>query len=326
MKSGLLAACAVAALCVVATAGKSSAQSTEALLQRLEAKIDALSKENATLRDRVKRIEHNRSAAPVRVAAYGNTKSDALPPMTTAAMPAARAVVTKAVPMRPGCAQFAGWNAGVNAGAGYYDHRTSDRDRLGSMIDDGLPDTVSSTNGSWFAGAQGGYNWQRNCSLFGVTADWSWTGMKVSEFSGDGDAVTQDTFAVESKMRGVGTLRTKAGVVVDNVLLYATGGLAFANFKRSWTFFQDGPVTTGVFSSSKTKLGLVGGIGAEWAWTPNWSVSSEVLYMQFEKDRTTVVGNGIIGNAGVGYGLDAQDSAFVSRIGVNYRWDGAVVP
>ncbi len=34
-------------------------------------------------------------------------------------------------------------------------------------------------------------------------------------------------------MKWFGTARVRTGIVVDNVLLYATGGLAYANFNRN---------------------------------------------------------------------------------------------
>ncbi len=36
-------------------------------------------------------------------------------------------------------------------------------------------------------GAQGGYNWQSGCTVLGIETDWSWSGLKTSEFHLDGD-------------------------------------------------------------------------------------------------------------------------------------------
>ena len=87
-------------------------------------------------------------------------------------------------------------------------------------------------DGSWLGGGQIGWNWQRNCTVFGFEADWSWSGMKAGETFFDGDAGTQDSLSIESKLRWFGTARTRAGIVVDNLLVYVTGGFAYANFKR----------------------------------------------------------------------------------------------
>ena len=92
MKLGLLTGCAVAALSI-ASASHAQAQSSEEMLRRLEAKLDTLSKENAELRARVKRIEttHQGPTAPVRVASAGTSASDALPASAVSAGHTARA-------------------------------------------------------------------------------------------------------------------------------------------------------------------------------------------------------------------------------------------
>jgi len=226
--------------------------------------------------------------------------------------------------VRPACAQFGGFYIGGNVGWGFYDHTFNDRDSLGPFIDTGLPSSISGTDGAFNGGVQAGYNWQRGCTVFGVEADWSWAGNKVFETQLDGDQVAggppTDSATVESRLRWFGTARTRAGLVVDDVLLYVTGGLAFAKLDRTWTFFEDGPVTTGVFTSNKTRLGWTAGVGAEWQFLPNWSLKSEVLYMRFETNDVTVVGNGTIGALGVPYRLDSIDSMWVTRAGVNYRF------
>jgi outer membrane immunogenic protein len=227
--------------------------------------------------------------------------------------------------VRPACAQFGGFYIGGNVGWGFYDHTFNDRDHLGATIDDGLPASISGNDGGVNAGIQAGYNWQRGCTVFGVEADWSWANNKFSEFQLDGDQAPggiTDSVNVESRLRWFGTARTRAGLVVDDVLLYVTGGLAFAKFDRTWTFFQDGGPSTAVFSSDKTRLGWTAGVGAEWQFAPHWSLKSEVLYMRFEQSDVTVTGNSAIaiGTTGVSYRLDSTDSMWVTRAGVNYRF------
>ena len=227
--------------------------------------------------------------------------------------------------VRPACAQFGGFYVGGNVGWGFYDHTFNDRDHLGATIDDGLPASISGNDGGVNAGIQAGYNWQRGCTVFGVEADWSWANNKFSEFQLDGDQAPggiTDSVNVESRLRWFGTARTRAGLVVDDVLLYVTGGLAFAKFDRTWTFFQDGGPSSAVFSSDKTRLGWTAGVGAEWQFAPHWSLKSEVLYMRFEQNDVTVAGNSAIGigTTGVSYRLDSNDSMWVTRAGVNYRF------
>lgn len=232
----------------------------------------------------------------------------------------------KAAPVVPRCANFGGWYVGANVGYGYYDHKLTDRDGLGTSIDTGLPSNVNDTQSGVNGGVQAGYNLQSGCTVFGVEGDWSWTGVRASSFNQDGDqsAVVPltDSVTVSSQLRWFGTARVRTGVVVDNLLLYATGGLAFANFNRSATFFEDGPAATGILNWSGNRWGWTVGVGTEYSFAPNWSLKSEVLYMRFEKDNVTFTGTGGIGSAGVPYRFDSQDQVFISRIGVNYRFGG----
>jgi len=227
---------------------------------------------------------------------------------------------------RPACAHFGGFYLGGNVGWGYHNSSYLDKGNLVQTIDDDLPTSARLSSDGWNAGVQGGYNWQLNCTVFGVEADWSWTNLRATANLFDGDAGTQDALSVESQMKWFGTLRTRTGIVVDNVLLYVTGGLAYAKFNRNVTVFEDAPVTTAAFSASSTRWGFTAGAGAEWAFAPNWSLKSEFLYMRFTNDETTFTGqtiNGInFGVPGRSYAFDNQDDAWITRIGVNYRWGG----
>jgi opacity protein-like surface antigen len=189
-----------------------------------------------------------------------------------------------------------------------------------------IPRAVLSRCISVAAGVQAGYNYQTGCTLFGVEADWSWSDTNARSFNTDGDGPVGtpgvDTSSVSSRMRWFGTVRARSGVIVDNVLIYATGGFAYANFGRSYTIFEDAPATISTFTWNNTRWGWTAGVGTEWAFAPNWSLKSEVLYMRFEKDTATAIGLGApgAGLAGVAYRLESQNEAWISRIGVNYRF------
>lgn len=236
----------------------------------------------------------------------------------------------KAAPViaRPACAQFGGFYLGGQVGYGYYNYNYHDRGFLAQTIDDDLPNNARLANDGWNAGVQGGYNYQSGCTLFGVEADWSWTDKHATETYFDGDAGTQDALTVSSRMKWFGTVRARSGIIVDNLLLYATGGFAYANFNRSYTLFEDAPATTAIFNTSHTRWGWAAGVGSEWAFAPNWSLKSEFLYMRFVDGDTSVTGTTINGvNFGVPgrvYNFTNQDDAWVTRIGVNYRFGGGL--
>ncbi len=226
----------------------------------------------------------------------------------------------------PACAQFGGFYLGISGGGGYYSNTWNDRDAWSSEFSDDLQrSNVRADKFGFVAGGGGGYNWQRGCTVFGVEVDYSWTNLKTRAFETDGDTgIDLDSLTVDNKIRGFGTARTRAGIVVDNLMLYATGGLAFANFKRTATMTDNTAPASETFSSSRWRLGWTAGVGTEWAINSNWSLKSEVLYASFAKDEQSFTCTVFCGGP-ESKRFDNQDSVWVSRIGLNYRWGGAPV-
>jgi hypothetical protein len=56
------------------------------------------------------------------------------------------------------------------------------------------------------------------------------------------------------------------------------------------------------------------------AMSQNWSVKSEVLYLAFAKSDQSLTST--VFDRGTSYRFANQDSAWVSRIGLNYRFGG----
>jgi outer membrane immunogenic protein len=225
----------------------------------------------------------------------------------------------------PRCASFQGFYLGGNGGFAYHDHTWNDRDAWArNEVDLALPASVEGTDNGWTAGVQGGYNWQSGCTLFGFETDWNWADLDSSIFSTDGQpGAALDKLTVKSELSWFGTVRGRAGVVVDNVLLYTTGGLAYARTKGSWTtenILAGGPLVE-TFSTSETRWGWVAGGGTEWAVGSNITIKSEALYMQFEdQDSTFNSRQATLNGNPPTKRFDEQDSAAVARVGVNYRF------
>jgi outer membrane immunogenic protein len=151
--------------------------------------------------------------------------------------------------------------------------------------------TVADLDG-WFAGGQIGYNWQHGNWVFGVEADL---------FGGDiGESARAFGFAVSSDVNVFGTLRGRIGYAIDRVLLYGTGGFAWA--RNEISVFGPGIA----LSSSETHTGFAVGGGVEWAFAPNWSAKAEYLYL----------GLGSANYFGVVPSGDADFHTF--KVGVNY--------
>ncbi|HZL39902.1 MAG TPA: outer membrane protein [Pseudolabrys sp.] len=135
-------------------------------------------------------------------------------------------------------------------------------------------------------GGQVGYNWQNGQFVFGVETDFQFTG-------------SDDTFApFKFSNPWFGTLRGRAGAAFNNVLLYATLGLAYGSLEGQIPGLDE----------TRTEVGWAGGIGAEYGFNPNWSARVEYLYMDL---------------ASRGFSITGTDNGFhanMLRFGVNYHF------
>jgi opacity protein-like surface antigen len=211
-----------------------------------------------------------------------------------------------------GPTRFNGFYAGGNAGAVAY---TANRNDLDGYLTDNNSYTSTKTAGT--GGGQVGWDWQSCHRVFGVVADWNWANAKANTRDEPGN-FTQPDQGFKSKLHWFSTIRGRAGLVVDDTLIYVTGGAAVAKIKTTITE-GDNILGNEVSTFDDTRWGLVGGVGVEYALWNGWSVNSELLYMQFNKQTVTL--NSPREGPPNGFSFDLVDSAWVTRVGLNYRWD-----
>ena len=121
-----------------------------------------------------------------------------------------------------------------------------------------------------FGGGTIGYNWQTGQFVFGLEADAAFASVNAS--------ATAFGVTAESEIQSLGTVRGRIGMAFDTVLLYATGGYAWADNKFSITI---PPVSV---SESNFHHGWTVGAGVEWMFAPRWSVKFEYLYRDFSSE------------------------------------------
>ena len=127
-----------------------------------------------------------------------------------------------------------------------------------------------------FAGGTLGYNWQQGALVFGLEADAAWADINRSATAvvfvpGFGFV----TGTATAKVQDWGTVRGRIGYAFDQVLVYGTGGYAWADTKLSGTALG---VTV---SESHVLNGWTAGAGVEVMFAPKWSVKAEYLYKSF---------------------------------------------
>jgi outer membrane immunogenic protein len=126
-------------------------------------------------------------------------------------------------------------------------------------------------------GVEAGYDQQFNSLVLGVVADIEASDLHGSASHGfGGEGLFVGTLSMRSTWQG--SLRARAGVAFDRLLVYATGGLAFANDQEN-SYVDPTPVWSG--SQTNTLYGWTIGAGAEYAIDNHWTASAELRYANF---------------------------------------------
>ena len=123
-------------------------------------------------------------------------------------------------------------------------------------------------------GAHVGYNLQLNQFVVGLEGSVDGTSISKNAHLGlFGGADPAVSYNVSSDVQG--SIRGRVGYAWDRVLIYATGGVAFAGTKInvSTPFSYD--------SASNSRVGWTVGGGVEYAVTNNWSIRAEYRYSDF---------------------------------------------
>ncbi len=147
--------------------------------------------------------------------------------------------------------------------------------------------TNNITKPSGFSGGvQGGYNWQSGAIVFGLEGD--------IQFS-----TADDTFApYKFSNPWFGTARGRVGYALSDILLYATGGLAFGQLKGQNLLATE----------THNSAGWTVGAGAEFAFAPRLSAKVEYLYGSLSTNNFIITGS----PNGYNFGL--------IRAGINYHF------
>jgi len=230
----------------------------------------------------------------------------------------------------------------------------------------------------FIGGGQIGYNYQWGPSfVVGLEADIQGAGIRGNgSFNGIaadsatplpfppfilGLGTTRSSFAsttIEAHQDWLGTVNGRVGyLVTPTALLYVRGGLAYGGAQASVTSFSGNSATltatfigipvasaslgalgAGYGSNSSTLVGWNVGGGAEWMFTPNWSLKLEAFYYDLgslnvnathQVSYNLAVGALGIFRAGGDFGwanasqTNVRMDGVVARVGVNYHFNWA---
>lgn len=239
---------------------------------------------------------------------------------------------------------WAGAYIGLNAGWGFSGGWAEDdvgifRKGVGGAAGRHLGRAGTLEPNGGFVGAQAGFNFQSGMFVGGIEGDIQWSGIDdgFGRFEDNDDGLfddDDDNRLGTRRVRGVdarvdvdwfGTVRGRAGVAFNRVMLYGTGGLAFGGIDyrvdvRGQTIRgdndfdgdDDGEAFNERGDRDDVQLGYVVGGGAEFAVTDNFTVKGEYQYLNFGRDT--------VGSQN--FRTEQTTDFHTVRIGANFKFSG----
>lgn len=185
-----------------------------------------------------------------------------------------------------------GFYVGVNGG---YAWGSGDPTIVSNGINTATLDAIDPSG--FLGGGQLGYNAQFGNFVIGAEADiqGGWV---------DGDSAS-GAFTTSSDLNWLSTVRGRIGFAGDRILIYGTGGVAWADMD----FTASDGVTS--FSGGDTLTGYAVGGGVEWMLTNNWTAKAEYLYVDL--GDTTI-------RDGAGNSANFDNAFHTMRVGLNYKF------
>ena len=175
-------------------------------------------------------------------------------------------------------------------------------------------------------GGQIGYNHQFGRFVAGIEADFNYidldsrrTGSTTIPLGSFGSAT--ESLSGRNSIDWFGTVRGRLGfLATDSLLVYGTGGLAYANVESRASADRNLVSGFGTFdcdTRSETRTGYTIGGGLEYAFTPNISLKGEYLYVDLGRDHVTAsytgTGTPVVGDT---FSISNKTSFSVARAGL----------
>ena len=199
----------------------------------------------------------------------------------------------------------------------YYDH--------GDYIR--FPRSFSSNESAGTFGGQFGCQFQSGSWEIGGEWDWNWSGLTEDttlSYLNSHDPINQTT---HKRVDWFSTARARLGFAWDRVMIYATGGLAYASYDAYTHVGNAGYPLFFRGGYHQNRFGYAVGGGLEWAFANNWTAKAEFLYLDFGafdfKSPVEVLFPSIDFDDWHTH-VDAKE--YVARIGINYLFHTGAAP
>jgi outer membrane immunogenic protein len=201
---------------------------------------------------------------------------------------------------------------------------------------------LSPSSSAFIGGVHAGFNWQFARSFVaGVEGDWQWMNShylfcRQTDIASAACADNGRGFVYGgSDAKSLATIRGRFGITFDRLMVYGTGGVAFAEIHSSLGTnclvngcADQGGASAALSTTTTRKTGWVAGGGIEWMLDANWMVRGEYLHADLGNvtDVLTldpVTGCAAGGPCGATFSRDLRYD--IVRVGASYRFGGPVV-
>jgi outer membrane immunogenic protein len=161
----------------------------------------------------------------------------------------------------------------------------------------------------WLGGGQIGFNYQAGQFVFGVEFSGSW-----ADISGSHIGLLPPFGTYNSEINSILMLTGRVGLTFDRMLLYVTGGGAWANEQHDYV------IAAGTRSSDKSRTGWTVGAGLEFILAGNWSLAVQYNYIDFGDKSVTFSGGGL-----AAFTDNVDQQVHLGTVRLNYRFGGGPV-
>jgi outer membrane immunogenic protein len=170
-------------------------------------------------------------------------------------------------------------------------------------------------------GGQIGCAWQTGTFVWGIEGDFNGTDISADFVVPPGGGplglfLPGDRFSISNDWQA--SIRGRLGWAFDRFQIYATGGVAWANFNVDVALLPTLGTPGLIASRDNTLTGWTVGGGIEWAFTPNWSLGVEYRFSQFDGDDNNF---GTIPGTLVAFRSSAELETHELTARLNYRFN-----
>jgi outer membrane immunogenic protein len=223
---------------------------------------------------------------------------------------------TKAPPAAP-VFSWSGCYLGGFVGGAWADNSVRARDTNGYNA---LGDTwFYNTNSSFIGGGTAGCNYQTSAFVFGIEGEVGYLRSTGSALDPLSPFIPLDTTSSTRFGDWYGVVAGRAGFAVDRTLFYAKGGVAFIDTHVSVIDTNPAGGNTITALGSDNRATWAAGAGIEYAFTNNWTIKGEYLFID-TRETINACGNANVGGGRFCWSHDVPGLHTV-KLGLNYKFD-----